>query len=227
MVTLESIDQGSALVYGPTGRHASSPVKEAAIAQLMRIANAPFLWSTRVLPAPRRKAMQALYVFCREIRDVVDGKASWTMKLALLADWRAEIAQLYAGRPENAVTRALFEAVDRFDLLCQDFLAIIDGEEMDAREIRAPSVEYLDLYCEQTAVAISRIALRILGAAPPDSERLAAALGRGIQLTGILRDLTRDAARHRIYLPRELLHAHGIFATIPSYVLAQPALPRV
>src|SRR5262249_55054963 len=154
-----------------------------------------------------------------EIRDVVDGKASWTMKLALFADWRAEIAALYAGRPEHIVTRALRDAVDRFDLLCQDFLAAIDGEEMDAREIQAPSLEYLDLYCEQRAVAISRIALRILGAPPPDGERLAAALGRGMQLTDILSDLTQDAARQRLYLPRELLCAHGIFATIPSYVL--------
>ena len=97
---------------------------------------------------------------------------------------------------------------------------------MDVREIRAPSLEYLDLYCERRAVAVSRIALRILGATWPDCQRLAAALGRAMQLTGILRDLTQDAARQRLYLPRELLCAHGIFATIPSHVLAQPALPR-
>src|SRR6201989_697037 len=99
MVTLERIDQGSASAYRPAPRHASSPVKGAAIARPMRIATAAVLWPTRLLPAPRRKAMQALAVFRREIRDVVDGKASWTMKLALLTDWRAEIATLYAGRP--------------------------------------------------------------------------------------------------------------------------------
>jgi phytoene synthase len=227
MVMFERIDQHSAFVYGRTRRHVSSPAEEAAINKPRRFANAPFLWSTRVLPAPRRQAMQAFYAFLREIRDVVDGEGSWTMKLALLADWRAEIAALYAGRPEHIVTRALDDAVERFDLLCQDFLAVINGEEMDAREIRAPSLEYLDLYCEQRAVAVSRIALRILGATWPDSQRLAAALGRGIQLTGILRDLTQDAARHRVYLPRELLHAHRIFATMPAYVLAQRALPQV
>jgi len=94
-------------------------------------------------------------------------------------------------------------------------------------DICASSSEQLDLCCEQMAVAVSRIALRILGAAPPDAERAAAALGRGMQLTGILRDLAKDAARQRLYLPRELLHAHGIFATMPSYVSAQPGLPQV
>jgi phytoene synthase len=98
---------------------------------------------------------------------------------------------------------------------------------VSSTDLRAPSFEQLDLYCEQTAVAVTRIELRILDAAPPDDERIAAALGRGTRLTGILRDLARDAAQQRLYLPRELLHAHGIFATMPSYVLAQPALPQV
>jgi GNAT superfamily N-acetyltransferase len=84
------------------------------------------------------------------------------------------------------VTRTLRDAIDRFDLRCDDFLAIIDGIKMDASaDIRAPSQEQLDLYCEQTAVAVGRIALRIFGAAPPDGERLAAALGRGMSLIGV------------------------------------------
>jgi presqualene diphosphate synthase len=172
--------------------------------------------------------MQALYVFCRELGDISDAEASRTLKLTLLGDWRAEIGLLYAGRPQHLVTRALRDAIESFDLRCHDFLAVIDGTEMNSRtDIRAPSLEQLDLYCEQRAVAASRIAFRILGAAPPEGERVAAALGRGMQLTGILRDLAQDAARHRLYLPRELLQAHGIFATMPSYVLAQPALPHV
>ena len=231
MLTLERVE-GSALVGVRDATTATSPTEEATIAQCVRAqrvrtAATPFSWSMRLLPAPRRKAMQALYAFGCEVGDIADGEASWTMKLALLADWRAEIALLYAGRPEHIVTRALHEAVPRFDLLCEDFLTIINGKEMDVRAIRAPSLDYLDLYCEKRAVAVSRIALRILGAARPDGERLAAALGRGMQLTGILRDLAQDAARQRLYLPRELLRAHGIFATIPSNVLAQPALPQV
>jgi phytoene synthase len=226
MVMLERIE-GSALVGVRDATAATSRTEEAVIAQRVRAATILFSWSMRLLPAPRRQAMQALYAFDREVGGIADGEASWTMRLALLADWRAELARLYAGRPEHIVTRALRDAVDRFDLRCEDFLAIINGKEMDVRDIRAPSLGYLDLYCEQRAVAISRIALRILGAALPEGERLAAALGRGMQLTGILRDLAQDAARQRLYLPRELLREHGIFATIPSYVLAQPALPAV
>jgi phytoene synthase len=100
--------------------------------------------------------------------------------------------------------------------------------ETEARtDMRAPSLEELYLYCKQRSVAVIRIALRILGAPQADADQVAAALGRGMLLTGILRDLTQDARRHRLYLPRELLQAHGIFATTPSYVLAQPALPQV
>jgi phytoene synthase len=228
MITLERFIAGSDLVHlrdpGPT----TSLTEEAAITQRIRDANPSFFWSTRLLPAPRRDAMQALYFFCWELREIVDGNASRTLKLALLTDWRTQIGSLYAGRPQHFVTRALSDAVERFDLRCVDFLAIIEGMETEARtDIRAPSLEQLYLYCKQRSVAVIRIALRISGAAQVDADQVAAALGRGMVLTGILRDLAQDARRHRLYLPRELLQAHGIFATMPSYVLAQPALPQV
>jgi len=228
MVTLERIDAGSTLVNRRAPGPATSPTEEASIAQRVRTGSASLFWSMRLLPQPRRDAIQALYLFCREVRDVADGNASRTLKLALLADWRDQIALLYAGRPQHLVTRALRDAINRFDLRCDDFLALIEGIKMvSSTDIRAPSLEQLDLYCEQIAVAGLRIALRILGAPPREGERLPATLGRGMQLTGILRDLAPDAARQRLYLPREVLHAHGIFATMPSYVLAQPALPHV
>ena len=228
MITLERFIAGSDLVHrrGPTPT--ISPTEEIAIAQRLRSANPSFFWSTALLLAPRRDAMQALYFFCRELRDVAEGDASRTLKLALLTDWRTQIGLLYAGRPQHFVTRALNNAVVQFDLRCVDFLAIIDGIETEAKaDIRAPSLEQLYLYCKQRAVSVIRIAIRILGTAPAGADQVAAALGRGMVLTGILRDLTQDARRHRLYLPRELVQAHGIFATTPSYVLAQPALPQV
>jgi phytoene/squalene synthetase len=140
----------------------------------------------------------------------------------------AQIALLYAGRPERPLTRALRDAIGRFDLRSGDFLVIIEGmKTVSSTDLGAPSYERLDRYCEHTAVAVNRIALRILAAAQPDCERRASALGRGMQLTVILRDLVQDAVRQRLYLPRELLHTQGIYATMPSYVLAQPALPWV
>jgi squalene synthase HpnD len=182
----------------------------------------------RLLPTPRRRSMYALYAFCREVHDIADGDAAPSLKRALLSQSRGEIALLYCGRLRHIVTRALHEPVHRYGLRCADFLAVIDGMEMGARrDIRAPSLDELDLYCARVAMAVGLLALRILGVATPAAQRVAAALGRAVQLTKILRDLAEDAARHRLYLPRELLHAHGIFATTPSYVLAQPTLPAV
>jgi phytoene/squalene synthetase len=167
-----------------------------------------------LLPAPRHNAMYAFYAFCREVHGATCGGAARTGKLALLADWRAEIALLFAGRPQHTVTQALRDPVSRFDLRFEDFLLILDGMEMEVRsDIRAPSLAQLDLYCERAVVPVGRIALRIFGTATPDADRVAASLGRALQLTGILRDLAQDATRQHLYLPRELLHAHGIFAT--------------
>jgi presqualene diphosphate synthase len=200
--------------------------KDDAIALRRRPAGSSFLSAMRLLPRQRRRAMNALYAFCREVDDIANGDASRSLKQILLANWRSEIALLFAGRPQHDVTRGLSEAVHLYGLRCDDFLAIIDG--MDARTgIRAPSFAQLDRYCERMAVAIGRISVRIFSEASPAGERVAAELGRALQLTYILRDLSEDAQRHRLYLPRELLHAHGIFATMPSWVLAQPALPDV
>ena len=126
------------------------------------------------------------------------------------------------------MTLGLSEPVHLYGLRCHDFLAIIKGAEMKSQtDIRAPSFTQLDHYCEHVAVAFGRLSLRIFGEESPAGERVAAELARALQFTNILRDLAEDAKRHRLYLPRELLHAHGIFATTPSWVLAQPALPDV
>jgi phytoene synthase len=181
-----------------------------------------------LLPARRRKAMYALYAFCRDVDDIADGEASRSLKQTMLSNWRSEIALLFAGRPQHALTHSLREAVELYGLRCSDFLAVIDGMETDAQtDIRAPSLEQLDLYCERVAVAVGRLSVRIFGEETPAGERVAAELGRALQLTNILRDLAEDARRRRLYLPRELLQAHGIHAVTPSWVLAHPALPSV
>ena len=157
MITLERFIAGSDLVHrrdpGPT----TLSTEEAAITQRIRRANPSFFWSTLLLPARRRDAMRALYVFCWELRGIADGNASRTLKLALLTDWRTQIGSLYAGRPQHFVTRALSDAIERFDLRCVDFLAIIDGIETETRtDIRAPSLEQLYLHCKQRSVVFPR-----------------------------------------------------------------------
>jgi presqualene diphosphate synthase len=200
--------------------------RDKAIALRRRAAGSSFFSAMQLLPVQRRRAMRALYAFYREVNDIADGDASRSLKQILLANWRSEIALLFAGRPQHDVTHELRGAVHLYGLRCDDFLAIIDG--MAARaDIRAPSFAELDRYFERMAVAIGRISVRIFGETSPAGQRVAAELGRALQLTDILCDLAGDARLHRLYLPRELLHAHGIFATMPSWVLAQPRLPDV
>ena len=193
----------------------------------VRAAGTSFYWGMRVLPPPRRAAMYAIYAFCREVDDIADD-APDDQKAPQLAAWRAEIAALYAGRPSHPIARALLAPVAAYGLDQRDFLAIIDGMEMDAgAAIRAPSLAELDLYCARVASAVGRLSVRAFGAPGPAALEVADALGRALQLTNILRDLDEDAARGRLYLPRELLDRHGIAGDDPGAVLAHPALDAV
>ena len=222
-------------LYAPITEHPSrDPAigppnhKDNAVALRPMGASRSFSWAMHLLPTQRRQALRALYAFCREVDDIADGEGSSSLKQILLMNWRTEIAHLYSGRPRHPVTLGLNQAIHLYGLRCHDFLAIIDGAEMKAQtDIRAPSFAQLDRYCERTAVAVSRLLLRIFGEETPAGEHAAAELGRALQFTDILRDLTQDAKRHRLFLPRELLRTHGIFATTPSWVLAQPALTEV
>jgi phytoene synthase len=119
-------------------------------------------------------------------------------------------------------------SVQKFGLQREDFLAIVDGMEMDVpRDIRAPDLATLDLYCDRVASAVGRLSVRVFGLARDDGILLAHHLGRALQLTNILRDIDEDADLGRLYLPLEgLLHA-GIASTDPLKVIADPALPKV
>ena len=199
----------------------------AAVRARVEAAGTSFYWAMRVLPEARRDAMFAIYAFCREVDDIADGVAAPDAKRRDLDGWRREIDALFAGRPGTMTGRALLEPARAFDLRRADFLAVIDGMEMDAAEIRAPDLAELDLYCDRVASAVGRLSVRAFGVPTDAADRVAYALGRALQLTNILRDLVEDGERGRLYLPRELLQAEGITATDPATVLAHPALPRV
>ena len=169
--------------------------------------------------------LYAVYAFCREVDDIADGERRVEHKLAALADWREEIDALYGGRPQHLVARALREPALRYDLRRQDFLAIIDGMEMDAREhIRAPDLATLDLYCGRVASAVGHLSVHVFGDSSDAAHAVAESLGRALQLTNILRDLAEDATRHRLYLPREILDRHGIRGSDPIMVLRHPGI---
>jgi phytoene synthase len=113
-------------------------------------------------------------------------------------------------------------------LIKDDFLAVIDGMEMDTvDDIRAPDLATLDLYCDRVASAVGRLSVRVFGMQVEDGKLLAHHLGRALQLTNILRDLDEDAGVGRLYLPREALLAAGIDTSDPQTALCNPALGQV
>lgn len=186
-----------------------------------------FYWAMRLLSPLRRRGMFAVYAFCRKVDDVADDEGLVEDKLAALGEWRCEVGRIFDGQSTDALGRALVAAVGTFGLRQADFLAVIDGMEMDAREqLRAPSLAELDLYCDRVASAVGRLSGRIFGLGEEEGDRLAHELGRALQLTNILRDIAEDAERGRLYLPRELLERHGV-ACDPLGALVHPELPRV
>jgi squalene synthase HpnD len=189
-------------------------------------AGTSFYWAMRLLPQDRRNGMYAIYAFCREVDDIADGERPVEHKLAALAGWREEIEVLYDGRPRHLMARALSGPVRRYQLRRKDFLAILAGMEMDAQgDIRAPDLATLDLYCARVASAVGHLSVHIFGDPSDPAHAVAESLGRALQLTNILRDLAEDAARRRLYLPREILYRHGIRGDEPAAVLRHPALP--
>ncbi|HEX9525305.1 MAG TPA: presqualene diphosphate synthase HpnD [Reyranella sp.] len=188
-----------------------------------QVSGSSFYAAMRVMPKTERAAMFAIYSFCRMVDDIADdGTRPRPMRATELDRWRADLGALYADRPAG---RAGFlkEAVHDFGLRQADFLAVIDGMEMDVdADIRAPDLETLNLYCDRVAVAVGRLSIRIFGMEEGPGLQLAQRLGRALQLTNILRDLDEDAAIGRLYLPRELLAKAGIATTDPVVAIGDP-----
>lgn len=186
-----------------------------------------FYAAMRILPRPRREAMFEIYSFCRAVDDIADEGGPRPERLAALETWRRSIAALYAGATPPAELSGLARAIRAYGLRQEDFLAVIDGMEMDARaDIVAPDFATLDLYCDRVASAVGRLSVRAFSVPESEGAGLAHHLGRAFQLTNILRDLDEDAAIGRLYLPREALDAAGIAVTTPEEVLGSPALAR-
>ena len=205
----------------------AAPDDLGAVEAIVRAAGTSFYRGMRVLPPDRRAAMYAVYAFCRLVDDVADEPAPIESKRMALAEWRGRVAALYDGRADDAVTRVLLRAVQRYALRREDFLAVIDGMQMDAETaIVAPALAELDLYCDRVAAAVGRLSVRAFGDGSEAADRVAWHLGRALQLTNILRDLAEDAERGRLYLPREWLDAAGV-PLAPKAALRDIRLPAV
>jgi phytoene synthase len=186
-----------------------------------------FYAAMRILPTAQREAMFQIYSFCRKVDDIADSDGPREERLAALQRWRDDIDALYRGDPPPHL-RDYAATVKEFDLQREDFIAVIDGMEMDVpQDIRAPDMATLDLYCDRVASAVGRLSVNVFGMPREDGILLAHHLGRALQLTNILRDIDEDATLGRLYLPREGLYLAGITSNDPAKVVADRALPKV
>ena len=160
-----------------------------------------FYYSFLFLPPERRRAITALYAYCREIDDVVDETADENLARVKLAWWRNELQQTYAGNPQHPVTRALLPCVDQFHLDHVRLGEILDGMEMDLMQTRYLDFKGLERYCHLVAGVVGLCAADIFGRTQEATLAYAAKLGLAFQLTNIIRDVGEDARRGRIYLP--------------------------
>ncbi len=171
-----------------------------------------FYYSFLFLPLERRRAITALYAFCREVDDVVDETLDPQLAAAKLAWWRVEIASLYEGKPQHPVSRALQPFIEPFSLSKEKLLDIIDGMEMDLTQTRYLDWPGLERYCYRVAGVVGLLAAGIFGYRDPRTLEYAKNLGIAFQLTNIIRDVGEDARKNRIYLPMEDLKRFNVTA---------------
>jgi len=177
---------------------------------LTRRASSNFYWGFRLLPHDRRRALCAVYAFCRAADDLADEPARDADPRRLLARWREELERAYGGRPVHPVGVALADTVARFAIPREHFDAVIAGVEMDLDRDRYETWEGdLEQYCYRVAGAVGLVCIEIFGYRDPSARQYAVELGLAFQLTNILRDVADDAQRGRIYLPRADLKRFG------------------
>ena len=180
-------------------------------AEKVRQSGSSFAASFRFLSPERRRAINALYAFCREVDDVVDECREPAIAHAKLQWWRSELDRLERGeRADHPVIQALGETRQRFDLPLELFREIVDGMQMDLDQTRYADFAQLQLYCHRAAGVVGLLSAEIFGYRDRNTLKYAHALGLAFQLTNIIRDVGEDARRGRIYLPSDELVRFGV-----------------
>ncbi|RZA32426.1 MAG: squalene synthase HpnD [Lysobacteraceae bacterium] len=171
-----------------------------------------FYYSFLFLPPERRRAITALYAFCREVDDTVDETHDASVARIKLAWWRTEVSAMYKGSPTHPVTQALQPHLAPFKLEEQHLQAIIDGMEMDLDQSRYLDYPGLQKYCWRVAGVVGILSASIFGYTRPETLAYAEKLGLAFQLTNIIRDVGDDARKGRIYLPVNELQQFNVTA---------------
>jgi phytoene synthase len=171
-----------------------------------------FYYSFLFLPPERRRAITALYAFCREVDDTVDETHDQSVARIKLAWWRTEVSSMYKGTPTHPVTQALQPHLAVYNLQEQHLQAIIDGMEMDLDQSRYLDYPGLRKYCWHVAGVVGILSASIFGVTNPRTLEYAEKLGLAFQLTNIIRDVGDDARKGRIYLPVNELQQFNVTA---------------
>ena len=190
-----------------------------------KVQKSSFYAAMKTMPPKERGAMFAIYAFCRAVDDIADDQeGDKPGRTAALDQWRGDLDALYAGRPCGQAA-FLVEPVRDFGLVQADFVAVIDGMQMDVdADIVAPDHATLDLYCDRVASAVGRLSVKVFGMDQQPGVDLAYHLGRALQLTNILRDLDEDAGIGRLYVSSDALAVAGIPTGAPEAVVADPRI---
>ncbi len=178
-------------------------------AKITRQSSSNFYYAFMLLPVERRRALYAVYAFCRFVDDIADDD-NVREPSQLLQRWRDELERVYNGEAERVISRALADNVHRFGIPRRYFEEVIDGVEMDLTRKRYATFDELSLYCRRVASAVGLICIEIFGYRNPATRVYAEKLGLAFQLTNIIRDVREDAERDRIYLPQEDLQRFGV-----------------
>ena len=179
-------------------------------AEITRRSRSNFALSFAFLAKERRRALRAIYAYCRAVDDAADDPEDPATAREHLGFWRDELARVAAGDPRTETGRELRWAASEFDVEIGHLREILDGVAMDLDPVEFVDLAALDAYCHKVASAVGLACLPVFGAEGPKSEEYATTLGLALQLTNVLRDLRTDAVRGRVYLPRDALERHGV-----------------
>lgn len=182
------------------------------IKRIVKSSGSSFFWGMNILKPNRKRAMFAVYAFCRTVDDIADSELSFEQKSLHLNNWIKKIEKIYQGFSDDSLSRELKFSIEKYNLIKNDFLEIIDGMRIDAKKkVIYPTKKFLEDYCDKVAGAVGCLSIDIFGVENKYAGRnYAKYLGRALQLTNIIRDINEDNNRGRCYIYKEALTKNSI-----------------